>query len=790
MLFESRLARRYIFAQKRHSILTICSIACALILITVMFVGVFTVRQNILDVSYDSYPYHVLIANVTQEQADIIAKQPEIKSCTIRDAVEFKEDGKTEALVFFTYDVKIIPRALKNAMSAANLDVDEHETTENYTAITWEGIGEDAKMELLISSALYFIVMLLIIFSLRLIIDTAFEVSSRERERQFGVLQSIGATPRQIVGIITHEGLVLSAIGVPLGIGLGVGVAYLVYRLILATGIAVNILGAEKASRLVSFHVQPVTILITVVVGLIWVFFSAYGTGMRIVKMSPMEAIHGKNTRIKKSGKHRLAGLLFGWIGKLSAKNIRRQPKRFFITVLSLTVSMTLFSSFGFVIDSVENIAQSVIYDMTGSLLDYDLRFKVPVEKKGLLSYQEPMKKLENSGYFKNISPANLTAFTLDYLASESDNLGCNIIYLPKEAYEAEFDGNPPVSYEDLAQKNQYILRKGYDYHESFDGEREFIVKSPQNTDIVRGSMRDMIEISKEEYMKHAELSENGDVEHVEKGFFRMLGPDSDSFDEFTRYFKALESDEKYPYSFSIASVFDPLGEYGEDIVAARIYSYSTPLLIGTLEQFEKQEYQKYEHNFYMYWFGREDYTYFNVSLRNPDQHDAAIRFLKKEMGMRDGFEDLFAENQKMRSMLSAVRIGLGAVIILLALVAILNMVNIISTSLLNRKSEFAALQSIGMSPKQLLKLTFLEAFQYVLIAGVFAVVLCLIVVYLTNKFMTDGLMLNATLSYSIFLPRLGIGAVVALFVAFIATFIPMQRMRSESIVDNIRSID
>ena len=47
--------------------------------------------------------------------------------------------------------------------------------------------------------------------------------------------------------------------------------------------------------------------------------------------------------------------------------------------------------------------------------------------------------------------------------------------------------------------------------------------------------MRDMIEISKEEYMKHAELSENGDVKLLEKGFFRMLGPDSDSFDEFTR---------------------------------------------------------------------------------------------------------------------------------------------------------------------------------------------------------------------------------------------------------------
>lgn len=61
---------------------------------------------------------------------------------------------------------------------------------------------------------------------MRLIIDTAFETSSKARERQFGVLQSIGATPRQIVKIITLEGTLLSVIGISLGLLCGIGVSY------------------------------------------------------------------------------------------------------------------------------------------------------------------------------------------------------------------------------------------------------------------------------------------------------------------------------------------------------------------------------------------------------------------------------------------------------------------------------------------------------------------------------------------------------------------------------------
>ena len=53
MKFESLLARRYIFSQKRHSLLTICSIMIAVALMTMLF-STFTTALGITrDLLYD-----------------------------------------------------------------------------------------------------------------------------------------------------------------------------------------------------------------------------------------------------------------------------------------------------------------------------------------------------------------------------------------------------------------------------------------------------------------------------------------------------------------------------------------------------------------------------------------------------------------------------------------------------------------------------------------------------------------------------------------------------------------
>lgn len=767
MRMEFTLAKRYIFAQKRHAILTIFSIAISVTMIVVLSIAYSTITQISYNSAYDAQPYHVLVGDVTEEQAKTIASQEYIQSCTIRNAVEFKDKCKTEAVIFLTKDVHVPYKTIDEALKKANIN--SNDVSISYSNLmNVEHLGDDAKLELLVTYAILFLFALIIAFALRLVIDTAFEVSSKEREKQFGVLQSIGATPKQIVRIITNEGLLLSVIGLPLGVGLGIGTSYIIYRLILSTGFAESFWSAEKISHIVHFTINPILLLAAIIIGAAWVLFSAYGTGMRIVRMSPIEAIQGQKRKIVKSKKHRLAGLLFGWIGTLSAKNVRRLPKRFVITVLSLTLSMTLFASFSYILNIADQSTQSLIYSMWGEVKE-DFEFSIAKQPNQENDYREYMKQLDDSGYFKQIDPhLTVSAHNAD---DQSDDIHYSISYMPKDVYEANFDGKPPISYEELAASGKYVEIKAYSVSE-FGGVLDFTDVTPKG-DSLELTFTTGYEITEKEYNdNHTE----GDQTYTE------WGVESDADHKFIR-----KGEEKI--RCDIAAVYDPLEVLGEQVYHARYPDEKYVSFIGTLDTYDQSAHTQLEHElFRLLWDG----NMFSCCLKDDANYQQAIDFLNRSMHA-ENMIDFYGDNLMISRTLSAVRICMGAFTVLIALIAIINMINIISTSLLNRKSEFAALRSIGMSDKQLMKLTVAEALQYVCTAGIFAVILCEGLMFLTMQFLKVLTIYEenaALISFTYPLPRLGIAFAASLLIALAATLIPILRMRNDSIVDSIRNVE
>ncbi|MBR2913321.1 MAG: hypothetical protein IKC40_05325, partial [Oscillospiraceae bacterium] len=77
MNIQSTLAKRYIFSQKRHSVLTICSIAAAISLMTILFVGFSVVLNFQRALAYDEAPYHCLTGPITAKQAEILCEDPD-----------------------------------------------------------------------------------------------------------------------------------------------------------------------------------------------------------------------------------------------------------------------------------------------------------------------------------------------------------------------------------------------------------------------------------------------------------------------------------------------------------------------------------------------------------------------------------------------------------------------------------------------------------------------------------------------------------------------------------------
>lgn len=113
-----------------------------------------------------------------------------------------------------------------------------------------------------------------------------------------------------------------------------------------------------------------VFIIIPVIFMILVIFISALVPSRRAAKVSPIEAIR-QNDDIKinkkkiKTGK--LVNKLFGIEGEIALKNIKRNKKKYRVTIVSLFISIVLFISFSsymnYTIDTASSVMGEVPYD-------------------------------------------------------------------------------------------------------------------------------------------------------------------------------------------------------------------------------------------------------------------------------------------------------------------------------------------------------------------------------------------------------------------------------------------
>lgn len=755
-MFERMLARKYITAQKRHSALTICSIAIALALITMLFSMFSTVISNLRSIAYSQGDYHIEIAgvdrrshNIDKELHDtIIEAFSEFGTCTSEELVI---DGRACYFIKIMLDKSIDRTSTFMDRIAEEIGVKNFDYLTNDWLILFD--IKDAMSGLYMAAIilLFYIFVLFLTVMLRLIIDTAFEISSKERERQFGVLQSIGATPKQIVRIITYEGLMLSVIGIPLGAAAGIGLGYLVYRAVLGTGLADLFLTQSKAAELVHFSVNPWLLLLSIVTGAAWVLFSAYGTGLRIIKMSPVQAISQRANTVKKVSRASLFGKLFGWTGKIASRNNMRQPKRFIVVIVSLTLSISLFSAVTVVVNDLRSAAED--YDAKqGVQSDFTVRLFYS-ENDPPLSYHKDLNALKECGLFNDVSFSLCVTGDGYYTPPESADtddirdIWLVVTYCDRNAYNNLFGNNPPVSYDELAESGGYIAHERLAAY--FGTQKNFSLTFSEITRVT---------YSEEEY--------------------NALPPEEQ--EKCTAY----EYEQIYGYYPTVTVDFNFY--YAADYNTVGVMDYNTEWggLIATLDQYENGVYSLFTD----VWV---NYNAIDCDLIDTDDYYKAIDFFEQNSIY---YEDNTAENRLLRALLASVNIVAAFLSIMIALIAIVNMVNILATGILNRRSELAALQCVGMTEKELCKMTVIECLQYALTSGIAAVAVCDLIMFLTEKMLCTVLdfmeFLGDFISYVQPLPIIGVASLCTFIIAIVASIIPLQAMRRTSLVEQIRSVE
>ena len=186
-----------------------------------------------------------------------------------------------------------------------------------------------------------------VIISSLLLVRTSFSISVSERTRQFGLLSSVGATRRQLRGMVMREALGLSLIAIPVGLLIGYAGTAVVLEICrgLVADWSASILDTSSSRAVLHVVVAPVAVVGSVLLGLATTLVSAWGPARRAGRMSAIDAIRSSaDVRIpagvRRSG--RLAQKVFGVEGAIAAKSFRRAKKPRRATIAALVTGTVL----------------------------------------------------------------------------------------------------------------------------------------------------------------------------------------------------------------------------------------------------------------------------------------------------------------------------------------------------------------------------------------------------------------------------------------------------------------
>ncbi|MDE5717911.1 MAG: ABC transporter permease, partial [Lachnospiraceae bacterium] len=186
---------------------------------------------------------------------------------------------------------------------------------------------------------LFLLIMGLASFSLIVIIHNAFAVSMQARIHQFGILASIGATPKQIRRCLLQEAAYLCAAPVLAGTLLGIagckGILALLERM----------MREVEGRRRGVFGYHPLILVLSLFATGITVGLSVWLPARKLSVMTPLEAIKNTGELQLKRKKHSPVLLfLFGVEGELAGNALKAQRKALRTAAVSLLFSMTAFT--------------------------------------------------------------------------------------------------------------------------------------------------------------------------------------------------------------------------------------------------------------------------------------------------------------------------------------------------------------------------------------------------------------------------------------------------------------
>lgn len=575
--------------------------------------------------------------------------------------------------------------------------------------------------------------MILVFLAGYLIIYNVFQISVASDIQFYGKLKTLGMTKRQIRKMVLAQGGVLAGIGIPAGLILG----YLLGIVL------VPVLMSQTENALVSAN--PIIFIGAGLSAFFTVMISCLLPARLAGRVSPIEALrytdadNGSRKKMKKSTNGAsLQGMAWA--------NLWRNRKRTLLVITSLTLGLVLMSFF---------YAKNASFDVEKYLVELAAAdYQIDDATNERIEGYDPKSQTIGQELLADIaSIEGLEADGRLYSREISQVLSAQAEENLESFYDEETLENFEADYPDFPYWKQ-----------GFDG----AVQGEETIHTIYGADGIILDAAAgDAYI----LSGTYDAEKFATGEYVLaIGPAVDPQELLPTYSVGervvIENRE-----FRVMAVLSPLQPMIEGMGPA----FDIPLIIPAdvyTELWPDSNLRKY---------------YFNVADESMEEAGELLRAYQqtKAAGMNITDRRSMIEQYEAETRSSAV-IGY-AISIVIALVGILNFVNSMVTAIISRKKEFAMIQSVGMTKRQLSRMLAFEGLDY---AGITLVTSYCVSVFIVGVVVRRIAEEGYTSTFRFTLLPLVVCTPILIGLAVLIPYICFKNLEKQSITERLRMTD
>ena len=561
-----------------------------------------------------------------------------------------------------------------------------------------------------------------------IVIYNSFAISVMERKKEFGLLSSIGATKRQLSHTVFFEAVFVGVIGIILGIlGAYVGIGCVV--------LVINNLISDMLEYKLHLVTNPLFIIIPVIFMIIVIGLSAFIPSRRASKVSPIEAIR-QNDDIKINKKKiktsKLVNKLFGIEGEIALKNIKRNKKKYRVTVVSLFISIVLFISFSSYMNYTLNTASSVIGEVP---YDYQISYFGNGDDKEVLDKINEIVKSSDVKEYLSYGVSNLSiignyTYSKEYLDFYKNAYGEEVYNdLKKAKYQ-----NISILVLDDNSYNKYKKLIGLD----------------KDSVILLNKFKGVSYGGNKRVNYNIPVINNGNIN------IKICNFDDDEDVDTTKYCnKNIDNIFVTNKSFDLIEEFSYMSDF-KIVVNKKLYDSISD--------------------------SSTHYTQFNIISDNTNNIDKLTKELDKYSNVN--YTNIKESMKQANNLILVVKILMYGFISLVTLIGVTSVFNTISTSMALRKREFAVLRSIGLTNRGFNKILFFESLFFGLKSLIYAIPVSIGVTVLIHYALADMMSIS-----TIIIPwKYIIISIVSVFVIVLLTMMySTSKIKKHNIIEQIR---